>query len=83
MTKQIDLFTTAAPPRLTRAQQLRAEGKTRRAQVDGKSVRFMRLSPRSQVNPIWQTFWTVHYFNKADAQFAAEQWEKFGKITER
>jgi hypothetical protein len=60
---------------LTPAQLLRAEGKTRKAVVDGKIVRFQRLSDRSKVAISWATFWTGHYISREEAQEAARRWE--------
>lgn len=60
---------------LTEAQRLRAEGRTRKAEVEGKTVRFMRLSKESRVVPSWQRFWTGHYESRAETLEAARRWE--------
>lgn len=61
---------------LTAVQLLRAEGRTRKATVNGKSVRFSRLSDGCHVNPTWACVWTGHYADRMEALKAAERWEE-------
>ena len=65
---------------LTEVQKRRAEGRTRKGVVDGRSVHFQKLNKQCTVNVVWDAFWTTHYTNKLEAQKAAEHYEKTGII---
>lgn len=65
---------------LTEVQIMRAEGRTRKATVDGKRVQFQRLSPKCHVYPSWDNVWPGHYRTAAEAREAAEIYERTGVI---
>lgn len=67
---------------LTVPQRLRAENKTRRAEIDGRKVKFQRLATNCKVTASWSTFWTRSYRTKDEAAEAAKIWEGRAEIME-
>jgi len=68
------LFDQPYVAQLTPAQLLRAEGRTREAEVTGRVVHFKRLSPMCKVRPVWFWVWTITYVSAEEALEAARIW---------
>ncbi len=77
------LLGNMAVEELKGAQLLRAQGRTRKATVTGRTVQFKRLNPASHLHIDWVPFWKVHYRNAEEAKAAAEIWEARTEIMER
>lgn len=78
--KAADLFDQVYLDQLTPVQLMRAEGRTRSASVEGRTVRFKRLSPDCKVMPAWMVVWTQTYASQTEATEAARVWKEKVKI---
>lgn len=65
---------------LTEPQRRRLFGDVRKSRIDGCSVKFMILSERCQVMPVWDCYFPMTYPTEKAAHDAAKWWEHSGEV---